>query len=132
MFVIRGGILLLHSSLFLSLSLTLNKQERCPTHFFGGIESTWFGLLFVFPLKFSICRQNSLGLLVKFINILMCSISHFCLIVLMVCLCFLFILLYWPRVWGLLGNFWTCLESCWNFLWLPFILYWSLFYDLVF
>ena len=41
-------------------------------------------------------------------------ISHFCLIVLMVCLYFLLILLNWPRVWGFLGNFWTFLASCLN------------------
>ena len=95
-------------SLFLSLSLTLNKLEKCSTHFFGGIESTGFGLLFVFPLSFS------LGSLDKFSNIPIFSISHFCLIVLMMCSYFLFILLYWPRVWEFLGNFWTCLESYWN------------------
>ena len=100
MFLIRGEggrILLLPSNLFLSLSLTLNKLKKCSAHFFGGIESTLFGLLFVLPLNFLICCQNSLGLLDKFSNILMFSMSHICLIVLMVCLYFLFILLYWPR-----------------------------------
>ena len=87
-----GGGLLLPYSFFLSLSLTLNKLEKCSIHFFGGIESTGFGPLFVFPLSFS------LGSLDKFSNILIFSISHFCLIVLMVCLYFLFILLFWPRL----------------------------------
>ena len=105
---------MLRSSLFLSFSLTLNKLEKCSTHFFGGIESTWFELLFVFPLSLLIYCQKSLGLLDKHSNTLMFSIFHFCLIVLMVCLYFLFILLYWPRVWGFLGNFWTCLASCSN------------------
>ena len=73
-FLVSGGILLLPSSLYLSLSLTLSKLEKCSTHFFGGIESTWFGLLFVFPLSFLICCQNSLGSLDKFFNILMLSI----------------------------------------------------------
>ena len=72
--LLSEGILMLHSSLFLSFSLTLNKLEKCSTHFFGGIESTWFGLLFVFPLSFLICCQNSLGSLDKFFNILMLSI----------------------------------------------------------
>ena len=90
--LLSEGILLLHSSLFLSFSLTLNKPEKCSTHFFGGIELTWFGLLFVIPLSFLICCQNSLGLLDTFSNTQMFSISHFCLIVLMVCLYFLFIL----------------------------------------
>ena len=102
--LLSASILLLPSSLFLSFSLTLNKLEKCSTHFFGGIESTWFGLLFVFPLSFLICCQNSLGLLDKFSNTLMFSISHFCLTVLMVYLYFL-VLLYWPRVWGFLENF---------------------------
>ena len=72
--LLSASILLLPSSLFLSFSLTLNKLEKCSTHFFGGIESTWFGLLFVFPLSFLICCQNSLGSLDKFFNILMLSI----------------------------------------------------------
>ena len=92
------GILLLPSSLFLSFSLTLNKLGKRSTHFFGGIESTWFELLFAFPLSLLIYCQKSLGLLDKLSNTLMFSIFHFCLIVLMVCLYFLFILLYWPRV----------------------------------
>ena len=91
--LLSGRILLLHTSLFLSLSLTLHKLEKYSTHFFGRIESTWFGLLFVFPLSFLIC-------------------FYFCFIVLMVSLCFLFILSYWPRVLEFLGNFWTCLASC--------------------
>ena len=96
--LLSEGVLLLPSGLVLSFSVTLNKLEKCSTHFFGGIESTWFGLLFVFPLSFLICYQNSLGLLDKFPNTLMFSISHFCVIVLMVCLYFLLILLYWPIV----------------------------------
>ena len=112
--LLSEGILMLHSSLFLSFSLTLNKLEKCSTHFFGRIELTWFGLLFVIPLSFLICCQNSLGLLDTFSNTQMFSISHFCLIVLMVCLYLLFILWYWPRIWGFLGNFWTCLASCSN------------------
>ena len=58
--LLSGKILLLPSSLFLSLSLTLNKLEKCSTYFFGGIESTWFGLLFVFPLSFLTCSQNGI------------------------------------------------------------------------
>ena len=83
------GILLLPSSLFLSFSLTLNKLGKRSTHFFGGIESTWFELLFAFPLSLLIYCQKSLGLLDKHSNTLMFSIFHFCLIVLMVCLYFL-------------------------------------------
>ena len=96
--LLSEGILLPPSSLFLPFSLTLNKLEKSSTHFFGGIESTWFGLLFVFPLSFLICCQNSLGLLDTFSNTRMLFISHFSLIVLMVCLYFLYILLYWPSV----------------------------------
>ena len=68
--LLSEGVLLLPSGLVLSFSVTLNKLEKCSTHFFGGIESTWFGLLFVFPLSFLVCCQNSLGLLDKFSNTL--------------------------------------------------------------
>ena len=105
---------MLPSSLLLSLSLTLNKLEKCPTHFFGRIESTWFGLLFAFPLSFLTCCQGSLVSHDKFSNILIFSIFHFCLIVLMVGLYFLYIMLYCPRVWRFFKNFWTCLASCSN------------------
>ena len=36
--LLSEGILLLHSRLFLSFSLTLKKLEKCSIHFFGGIE----------------------------------------------------------------------------------------------
>ena len=84
-YLLSGRILLLPSSLFLSLSVTLNKLEKCSAHFFVGIEFAWFELLFVFPLTFLTCCQNSLGSLDKF---LIFSISHFCLTDLMVCLYF--------------------------------------------
>ena len=103
--LLSGRILLLPSNLFFPLSLTLNKLKKYSTHFNGGIESIWLELLFVFPLTFLICQQNSLGSLDTFSNILIFSIFHFWWIFLMVCLYFLFILLYWHRVWGFFGNF---------------------------
>ena len=105
--------LLLPSSLFLSLSLIRNKLEKCLTHFFGGTESIWFGLLFVFLLNFLTCCQNSLGSLAKFSNLTV-SIFHFCLIDFNGLFVLSFFYYTGPEYQDFFGNFKTCLASCLN------------------
>ena len=99
--------------LVLSLSLTRKKLEKCLTHFFGGIESIWFGLLFVLLLNFLTCCQNSLGSLAKFSNLTV-SIFHFCLIDFNGLFVLSFFYYTGPEYQDFFGNFKTCLASCLN------------------